>query len=473
MSFKKIYILLIISILPTVLISQKIWTLEDCIKYAYENNIQIKQQKLNADLKQADVIQSKAALLPNLNGSASHTYNFGRTIDMYTNEFATSRVQSNNFYLSTGVTLFNGFQLLNSVKQSLIEKEAAGLELEKMKNDISLTIATAYLQVLFNYEYVDIKMAQAEISKQQVKRTSILVESGTLSKANLFSIEAQAASDELQLVNAQNQLNLAYLTLSQLLDLPSADGFEIERPAIDIAQLVFPAQNAGYIFSTSLGLLPEIKVAELKLKSAQKGLCIARSTISPNIQLRASYGTGYSGASKEVTDVVLYDYIPIGFTQSQEIVYGPSFNYITQVKPFKEQLDDNLNQSVGLTMSIPIFNGLQSRTAIRKSKIAIQNAEYNLQQAKNQLNKSIQQAYADALSANNRYLAAQKTVKAYEESFNYTDQKFNLGMLNSIDYNDAKNKLSSARSELLQAKYEYLFRLKILDFYQGKPITIK
>lgn len=473
MSLKSIYILLIISILPTVLLSQKIWTLEDCIKYAYENNIQIKQQKLNADLKQADVIQSKAALLPNLNGSASHTYNFGRTIDMYTNEFATSRVQSNNFYLSTGVTLFNGFQLLNSVKQSLIEKEAAGLELEKMKNDISLTIATAYLQVLFNYEYVDIKMAQVEISKQQVKRTSILVESGTLSKANLFSIEAQAASDELQLVNAQNQLNLAYLTLSQLLDLPSAEGFEIERPAIDITQLVFPAQNAGYIFSTSLGLLPEIKVAELRLKSAQKGLCIARSTISPNIQLRASYGTGYSGASKEITDVVLYDYIPIGFTQSQEIVYGPSFNYITQVKPFKEQLDDNLNQSVGLTMSIPIFNGLQSRTAIRKSKIAIQNAEYNLQQAKNQLNKSIQQAYADALSANNRYLAAQKTVQAYEESFNYTDQKFNLGMLNSIDYNDAKNKLSSARSELLQAKYEYLFRLKILDFYQGKPITIK
>ncbi len=473
MSLKSTYILLIISILPTVLLSQKIWTLEDCIKYAYENNIQIKQQKLNADLKQADVIQSKAALLPNLNGSASHTYNFGRTIDMYTNEFATSRVQSNNFYLSTGVTLFNGFQLLNSVKQSLIEKEAAGLELEKMKNDISLTIATAYLQVLFNYEYEDIKMAQVEISKQQVKRTSILVESGTLSKANLFSIEAQAASDELQLVNAQNQLNLAYLTLSQLLDLPSAEGFEIERPAIDITQLVFPAQNAGYIFSASLGLLPEIKVAELRLKSAQKGLCIARSTISPNIQLRASYGTGYSGASKEITDVVLYDYIPIGFTQSQEIVYGPSFNYITQVKPFKEQLDDNLNQSVGLTMSIPIFNGLQSRTAIRKSKIAIQNAEYNLQQAKNQLNKSIQQAYADALSANNRYLAAQKTVQAYEESFNYTDQKFNLGMLNSIDYNDAKNKLSSARSELLQAKYEYLFRLKILDFYQGKPITIK
>jgi len=454
-------------------IAQKVWTLDDCISYAYQNNIQIKQQQLNTDIKKLDVTQSKAALLPNLNASASHAYNFGRTIDMYTNDFATSRVQSNNFYISTGVTLFNGFQLLNTLRQNIIDKEVSEYELEKLKNDISLSIATAYLQVLFNYEILDIRLNQSEISKQQLERTRLLVEAGTLAKQNLLAIEAQVAADNLQYVNAQNQLALSYLTLAQMLDLPSTEGFEIERPLIDITLLNFPTQTPDYIYNTSLILQPEIKTAELKLKSAYKSLSIARSSVSPNLYLRASYGTGYSGASKEITDVVLFDYVPIGYTQSLELVYGPSFNYITQVKPFKKQLDDNLNQSVGLTMTIPIFNGLQSRTSINKAKILIKNADYNLQNTKNQLNKNIQQAYADAKSAHNRYLASLKSVEAYEESFIYMEQRFNLGMLNSLDYNDAKIKLDNAKSELLQSKYEYIFRLKILDFYQGKPINLK
>lgn len=453
--------------------SQKVWTLEDCISHAFVNNIQIKQQELNTQVKALDLLQSKAAMLPNLNGSASHTYNYGRTIDMYTNEFASSRVQSNNFYISTGVTLFNGFQMLNTVRQNKIEKEAAVYDLEKMKNDMALAIATAYLQVLFNFEYYDIRRNQLDISRQQTARTRLLADAGTVSQANLFAIEAQEAADELQFVNAENQLNLAYLTLSQLLDLPSTDGFIIERPAIDITALPFPALSADYVYNTSLILLPEIKSAELKVQSAIKGLAIARSTISPQISLRGSYGTGYSGASQEITDVILADMIPIGVTQSQEIVYGPSFNYIRQVKPFAEQLNDNLNQSLGLSMTIPLFNGMQSRTAIKKSRIMFENAQYNLQNTKNQLAKTISQAYADALSALNRYEAATKSVQAYTESFKYSEQRFNLGMLNSFEYNDAKIKLTNAESELIQSKYEYLFRIKILDFYQGKPITLK
>ena len=473
MPYNKLLISLIFFVLYQNIFSQKVWTLEDCIKHAYENNIQIKQQELNTNVKSLDLIQSKAALLPSLDASGSHSYNFGRTIDMYTNQFATSRVQSNNFYVSSGVTVFDGFKLLNTIKQNMLEKEAAVYDLEKMKNDISLTIATAYLQVLFNYEFLDQKQSQFDISKLQVKRTSILVEAGTLSKASLFEIQAQSASDELQYVNAKNQLDLSYLTLAQLLDLPSTDGFEIERPAINMSTLTFPVQTPEYIYSTSLTLQPEIKSAEIKLKSAQKGLSIARSSFSPSLSLRGSYGTGYSGASKEITDIILTGSTPIGYTQSMELVYGPTYDYLTQTKPFKSQLKDNLNQSIGLTMTIPLFNGLQSQTAVSKSKIAIENTNYILQNTKNQLNKNIQQAYADAKSANNRYLAAQKSVEANEESYKYVEQKFNLGMLNSIDYNDAKNKLSSARSELLQSKYEYLFRIKILDFYQGKPISIK
>jgi len=473
MLYKKLYIILIFIALSQNIFSQKVWSLEDCIKHAYENNIQIKQQELNSEVKNLDLTQSKVALLPNLNGSGSHSYNFGRTIDMYTNEFATSRVQSNNFYVSSGVTLFEGFRLLNTVKQNMLEKEAAVYDLDKIKNDIALTIATAYLQVLFNYEFLEIKQSQLDISQQQVKRTGILVEAGTLSKASLYAIQAQSAADELQYVNAKNQLDLSYLTLAQLLDLPSTNGFEIERPVINMSTLTFPVQTPEYIYNTSLTLQPEIKSAEIKLKSAEKSLLIARSSLSPSLSLRGSYGTGYSGASKEITKVVPSGSTPIGWTPSNEIVYGPTFDYTTQIKPFKAQLKDNLNQSLGLTLTIPLFNGWQVQTAISKSKINIENSNYTLQNTKNQLNKNIQQAYADAKSANNRYLAALKSVEANEESYKYVEQKFNLGMLNSIDYNDAKNKLTSARSELLQSKYEFLFRVKILDFYQGKPISIK
>jgi len=374
MTYNKLCILLIFFALSQNIFSQKVWSLEDCIKHAYENNIQIKQQELNTNVKNLDLIQSKAALLPSLDASGSHAYNYGRTIDMYTNEFATSRVQSDNFYVSSGVTLFNGFKLLNTIKQNTLEKKAAVYDLEKMKNDIALTIATAYLQVLFNYEFLETKQSQFDISKQQIKRTTILVDAGTLSKANLYSIQAQSATDELQLVNAQNQLDLSYLTLTQLLDLPSTEGFQIEHPLIEISTLSFPVQTPEYIYSTSLTLQPEIKSAEIKLESAQKGFSIARSSILPSITLRGSYGTGYSGASKEISNVVLSGYVPIGLTQSQEIVYGPTFNYLTQVVPFKNQLKDNLNQSIGLTLAFPLFNGLQIHTAISKSKIAIENS---------------------------------------------------------------------------------------------------
>jgi len=470
---KYLSFILLLLLLPYYITAQQNWTLEKCLSHALENNIQIKQQRLNSEIKALDLIQSKAALIPTLNASGSHTYNFGRTIDMYTNDFATSRVQSNNFYVSTGMTIFNGFQLLNTVKQNKLERDAAMYDTEKMQNDISLAIATAYLQVLFNYEYLDIKAAQLDISKQQTTQTQKLVEAGALPQSAFYSIEAQLAAEELQYVNAENMLNMSYLTLTQLLDLPTIEGFTIYRPAIEVEQFSLPALSSSYIYNTALQLQPEIKSAELKVKSALTGLSIARSYGLPSISLRGSYGTGYSGASREIVDFFVTGQTPIGFTESLEIVYGPSIDYITQVKPFKEQLNDNLNSSLGFYLNIPIFNNLQSRTAISKSRILIENANYNLQNTKNQLNKDIQQAYADAVSAYNRYMASQKAVIANETSYNYMEQRYALGMLNIIEYNDAKVKLDNARSELLQSKYEYVFRIKILDFYMGKPIEIK
>lgn len=453
--------------------SQKIWTLEESIAYALENNIQIKQQQLNSAVSKLQYNQSIASLFPSINATATHVYNNGQTVDMYTNQFASQTVQSNNFYLSGNVVLFSGLQLLNGLKQKQLDFLASKYDLEKMKNDISLTIATAYLQILYNIELLATTKSQFEISQQQLERTKILYTAGTIAKGTLLQMEAQTASDELQVVTAQNQLDLAYLSLVQMLDLQSTQGFDIEKPALSLPDANSLLQQVNEIFDKAYTIQPDIKSAELKVKSAKKGLQSSWGMMSPTISLNASYGTGYSGASKKVTDMTISGYQQIGLTESAEAVYSPVYDYTYENVKFWDQIDKNLNSSVGLYLNIPIFNKLQTITMIGTSKISLANAELSLQNTKNQLLKTIQQAYADARAALNRYDASQKAVDALAESFTYTQQKFDVGMVNSVDYNDAKNKLMKATSDLLQAKYEYVFRIKVLDFYQGKPLTLK
>ncbi|MCK9613702.1 MAG: TolC family protein [Bacteroidales bacterium] len=453
--------------------SQKIWTLDDCITYALNNNIQIKQQQISSKLSKLQYNQSIASLFPSINASASHVYNNGQTIDMYTNQFASQTVQSNNFYLSGSLVLFNGLQLLNTLKQKQIDFLASQYDLEKIKNDITLTIATAYLQVLYNIELLSVAKSQLDITNAQVERTKKLLDAGTIAKGTLLLIESQAATDELQVVTAQNQLDMAYLTLAQLLDLQDTKGFEIEQPELSIPESSALMQNVEDIFTKASVIQPDIMSAEMKVKSAKKGLSISYGALSPSLILNASYGSGYSGASKSISDITISGYTPIGATESGEIVYGPTYDYAYSKIKFWDQLDRNLNSSIGLYLNIPIFNKWQTQTAIGSSKLSLQNAELMLQNSKNQLLKTIQQAYVDAKAALNRYNAGIKSVEALRESFNYTEQRFNVGLVNSIDYNDAKNKLMKAVSESLNAKYEFVFRIKVLDFYQGKPLTIK
>ncbi|HOY32148.1 MAG TPA: TolC family protein [Bacteroidales bacterium] len=452
---------------------QKIWTLEECIFHALENNIQVKQQQLSTAVSKLQYNQSIAALFPSVNASASHVYNNGQTVDMYTNTFASKTVQSNNFYLSGNMVLFSGLQLLNGLKQKQLDFLAGKYDLEKMKNDISLTIATAYLQILYNIELLNTSKSQLDISKQQLERTRKLFEAGTIAKGTLLQIEAQAAADELQVVTAQNQLDLAYLSLVQFLDLQTTSGFDIEKPVLSLPDANSLLQQADEIYNKACAIQPDIKSAELKVQSAKKGLQISWGMMSPTITLNASYGTGYSGASKNIADVTLSGYQPIGLTASNELVYGPTYNYTYENVKFWDQIDKNLNSSLGLYLNIPIFNKWQTNTMIGTSKISVANAELALQNTKNQLLKTIQQAYADARAALNRYDASLKAVDALTESFAYTRQKFDVGMVTSLEYNDAKNKLTKATSDLLQAKYEYVFRIKVLDFYQGKPLTLK
>lgn len=472
MKKKNIFRIIILLLASHTISAQKVWTLADCINYANENNIQIKQTELGVDLNEGNLKQSKAALLPKFSAGASNVYNFGRTIDPFTNQFATERVRSNNFYLQSSVVLFSGFQNINAMRQANYEYLASKLNVDKMRNDISLSISLAYLQILYNKELVEIAKNQAEVTKGQINRTEKLVNAGKLAKGSLLDIQSQAATEELQLVNAMNQLDLSILNLKQLLDLNSQEAFDIVKPTIDPKENMLSGTTTD-IYNTAVAAQPEIKSAEYKVQSALAGYSIAKGAVLPSLQLSGSYGTGYSGASKVLDNVGYSGMDTIGITTTGERVIAPRMDYNYKLKGFDAQIKDNLNKSIGIYLTIPIFNGLQVRNNMNRARINKLNAEYNLLLAQKQLQKSIEQAYADALAALKKYQATTKSVSALKESFRYVQQKFEVGMVNTIDFNVSKNNLAKAESELLQAKYDYVFRVKVLDFYQGKAIVLE
>jgi outer membrane protein len=455
--------------------SQEQWSLEDCINYALDNNIDIKKQLLAVKMQEEDHLQSKLNLLPNLNAGGNHVYNWGQTVDRYTNTFATNRVQSNNFYLSTNFTLFSGLQKFNTMKQNELNVEASQYDLDYMMDDISVAVSGYYLDILFNEELLEVAVRQLEVTQQQVDRMQKMVEAGTLAKGDLLNIQAQEATEQLQVVELENALQISYLNLMQLIDYPVSEDFVIEKPELKSIEAPSISISSDEIYNVALQKRPEIKSAELRVESAEKDISIARSYLSPVLSLTGTWATGYSGLQSEPTGdpVIVPTETPIGFTASEELVYGydiqfPGFETVA----WDEQIRDNNNRSVGLTLQIPIFNGWQVRNAINKAKIARQEADYNLKQTQLELNKTIQQAYADAVAALNNYNAAEEKVEAQQEAFKYAEQRFDVGLLNSVEYNDTKQELTRAESELLQAKYNYIFTTTILDFYMGKPLSI-
>ncbi|PLW92398.1 MAG: hypothetical protein C0592_10990 [Marinilabiliales bacterium] len=455
--------------------SQKEWTLEECINYARENNLTIRLQQLNVDMAKLSLTQSKAALLPGVNASATHSYNYGQTVDRFTNQFVNDRVQSNNFYVSGNVTVFNGFILLNSWKQKMIDLQASQFDAEQIEDDISLNIASAYLQILYNMEMVDNAMRQLEVTKLQVERTTMLYEAGSVSKGDLLSMEAQLASEEATLISAQNQLDLSYLTLAQMLYLEDVNSFHIAVPEIALSDSnLMTLESPDNIYNYALNNQPEIKASELRVESAQKSLQIARGARYPSLTLSGSWGTGYSSGSQSISGFNIDGIDTIGYTSESptELVYTPAYSYEYEVTPFADQIRDNVNKTVGLNLTIPLFNGLSTHTNIQLAKISLETAQINFEQSKLNLRQTIQQAHADAMAAFKNYLAAAKQVSALREAFIYMEERYNVGMATPVEYSDSKNRLIEAESQLLQSKYEYVFRTRILDFYLGKEIKI-
>jgi outer membrane protein len=289
------------------------------------------------------------------------------------------------------------------------------------------------------------------ITTAQIERAKKLLDAGTIAKGALLDIQAQLATEEYNNTTAQNQLDIAYLTLAQLLNMPSAKGLTIAKPVLTMGNETLLTSDPNQIYTTAIATLPQIKKAENEVKSAEKGIDIAWGGLSPRLSFSAAYGTGYSGASQRLTNSV-----------------PPNYETI----PYLDQYRDNVNKSFGFYLYIPIFNRFQTKFSIDRARIQKINAELAVENAKLQIEKEVEQSYADANAGLKKFIASEKAVTAIQESFNYTEQKFNVGIVNTNDYNDAKNKLIKAQSDLLQAKYEYIFKIKVLDFYQGKPLKL-
>lgn len=460
---KKFIILSVtLAILTAGLVSgQKTWTLQDCIAYALDNNIQIKQQVIQTEYQKNALDLSKFRLLPTVNGSASHNYSFGRALDQTTYQYTNNEnVLSNNFYVGGSLVLFNGLQNYNNIQKSKYDLLSSQEDLKNIQDNIALTVALNYLQVLLNRELVNATGSQLQITQQQIEKTRKLVEAGSVARGNLLQIEAQAAQEELQLINIQNQYQTSILNITQLLELKSPEGFEIVVPEIPMDTNQVIHGNIAEIYATAVGSRPEIKSYEYRLSSSEYDMKIAKGGRYPRLTLNNSISSGYSNIRKRV----------IGIDSSQLINGLPRPIYGKY--SFADQVNDNISYGIGFSLNIPILNGWQVNKNIANSRLSVRNSEYALEATKKTLYKNIQQSYADASASLKKYAASLKAVTSTEESFRYTEQKFNVGMVTPVDYNAAKTQLLNAQSDMAQAKYEYIFKTKVLDFYRGVPLNL-
>ncbi len=419
--------------------SDKVWTLKECVNYALENNISVKQSELDRNSSTQDVIAAKWNFFPNLNASASQNYNFGSSIDV-TGGRSSANYRSNNFGVSSSVVLFNGFANLHTLKQATIGIDVQDAALEKMKNDISLNVINAYLQILFAKEQVKVAQSQVDISQSEVTRTTELVTAGVLPDGDLLNVKSTLTTDNQNLVVAQNSLAIARLQLAQLLQLQDM-GINIEEINVEIADKSILNNDVMAIYNKANETFPEIRLAELNIQSAEESIKIAQSNYYPSLNLSYGFNTVYQHRQ--------------GFP-----------DYID----FPNQINDNLGHSVVLSLNVPIFNRFQYRTNVNKAKINVEQIQYNLESERFRLRETIQTAYTDALAAAKSYDAAKISVDALDKSFNYAQEKMQSGAISSFDFNQSKNNLVAAQSQLIRAKYDFVFKLKVLELYYGKPI---
>jgi len=463
--------------------TQEPWTIQRCIAYALDNNLDLQLSEMDIDINEANLIQSRHARYPDLNGFASNNYNWGRSFDVFTNDAVDQRVRSNNFGLNSSMTVFNGFRITNTIKQNDMILEASKLDLEDTKNNITLNLLSAYLQILFNQENLENAQRQLDNSDEQISRTSKLVDAGRLPESNLLDLLSQRATDELQVVNAQNALALSTLQLKQLLQIPDEEPFEIVVPEIP-EPTEAAVQNSETIYETALTTQPNIKSADLNVEISNLGIDIAKSNYYPTLSLNAGLNTFYSSAQEVQRDVqvlgtetVQVGYAEVPDPETGNIVTIPIFRDGVPVTEttfrdfgFWDQMDESFRRNIGLSLRIPIYNRHQARTAVTTAQIRSEQARINAKLIKNQLRQTIETSRQDVIAAEQSYDANSRREAALQETFRMTEQQYNLGAANITDLTVARNNLVNAQSDLIRAKYDFVFKRKILDFYLGKEI---
>lgn len=453
--------------------AQQTITLKQATELALQNNLQIKQAQLSEALSSEDLKQSQFALYPTLNASNNLNFNFGRSIDPLTNQFVNQAVTSTNGNLFAGVTLFQGFQKMNQISQNKYALEADKSNTQKTKNDLLLTVVTTYLQVLNSRDLLTASKQQLEISKQQLDREQKFFDVGEKTLADLSQARAQMATAELNVTNAQNSLDLNFLSLAQLLELDPAVPFDVEVPVIGDVKTVNTAYSATEVYNTALNTYPDIKLAGYRRMVFEKAVDVAKGNYYPRLTLQGGLGTGFSNGRVQVVDRVPDGTnSPIGFVQgTNEVVLTPNFTTTFEKTPFRTQIDENLNQSISFNLSIPIFNGFSARSSVRRAKINLSNSEINEQLSKNNLNKVINQAVYDLRAADRRFYSATTAFDSSKEAFNVIQQRYDVGLVNSLDYNQSQTNLNKAQFDLIQARYDLIFRSKVIDYYLGNPLS--
>lgn len=472
----KISVLVVLGLtLPTeALQAQEKITLKQATEIALQNNLQIKQAQLSEALSTENLRESKYALYPTLNIGNNLNFNFGRSIDPLTNQFVNQAVTSTNGSLFTGITLFQGYQKINQIAQSKFELEADKSNTQKVKNDLLLGVVSTYLLVINSQDLLTASKQQLAISQQQLDREQIQFDVGTKTQADLSQAQAQVAIAELNVTNAQNQLDLNFLNLAQLMERDPAVPFEIEVPAINEVEQVNTAYSAVEVFKTALKNYPDIKLAEYRKLAFAKAVDVAKGNYYPRLTLQGSIGSGFSnGRQRLVSRLPDGTFSQIGVVEStNQVVVTPNFVTMLEKTPFRSQIDENLNQSIGFNLSIPLFNGFSARSSVRRAKISLNNAEISEQLSKNNLNKVINQAVYDLRAAERRFYSATTAFNSSKEAFNVIEQRYNEGMVNSLDYNQSQTNLNKAEFDLIQARYDLIFRSKVIDYYLGNPITL-
>lgn len=461
-------------------LSAQLWTLDSCVSYAHQHNLSIRQSEQNIRISEINETVALGSFLPTLNAQASHGYNWGQRIDQFTNQFASQRIQSNNFGLATSINLFNGFQQVNTMKQSSLNTDVSNLNYQKMQNDIALNVATAYLNILINKEFVAISQRNFDATGRQVKRMEKLVAAGQLSQGNLNEILAREATDNASLISATNNYELAELSLMQLLQLDANQmaEFEIAVPELEDVESVGMISNPDIIVEAAQNNFPEIKSATVNVASAGLAKKIASAGYYPSLNANFSYGTGYSGAAKVITGNPDTLSLPIGtvvgtgdyVTSFPQLMYSLD-DYRT--KGFNNQLRDNVNRSLFFSLNIPLFNGFSTRSGAKRAEVNFLSAQIQLQQAKTNIEQNVYRAHADAKAALANYYANKSSVSSNEKAFEWAEQRFEQGISNITDYADARTRLENARAAMTRTKYEFIFKLKVLEFYQGKNISLK